>query len=142
MTTARSTKGWNITLWILQGLLAALNIMAGASKLFQPIDELSKMIPWTSEVSSGLVRFVGLAELAGGLGLILPSLLRIQPRLTALAALGLGLVQVLAAIFHLSRGEGSFIGMNILFAVLSLFVYWGRTKKVPILGKASMLSQQ
>lgn len=136
MTTERSLKGWNITLWILQGLLAAMNIMAGASKLFQPIDELSKMIPWTSEVSSGLVRFVGLAELAGGLGLVLPALLRIQPRLTALAALGLALVQVLAVIFHLSRGEGSMIGMNIVFAVLSLFVYWGRTKKSPILPKA------
>ena len=137
MTTVRSTKGWNITLWLLQGLLAAMNIMAGASKLFQPIDELSKMIPWTSEVSSGLVRFVGLAELAGGLGLLLPALLRIQPRLTALAALGLALVQVLAAVFHVSRGESAVIGMNILFAVLALFVYWGRTKKVPILPKAA-----
>ena len=44
--------------------------------------------------------------------------------------------------FHVSRGDVSVIGMNILFAVLSLFVYWGRTKKVPILGKASMLPQK
>ena len=135
MTKQSSLKGWHISLWIVQFLLAAVNIMAGSMKLFQPIEEMSKTIPWVSEVSSGLVRFVGLSELAGGLGLLLPALLRFQPRLTVLAALGLALVQVMAAIFHLTRGEGSQIGINLVFAALAYLVYWGRTKKFPILAK-------
>lgn len=130
-----SSKVLHITLWIVQVLLGAMFIMAGGMKSFQPIPELAKMLPWAGAVPSGLVRFIGLSELLGGLGLLLPSLLRILPNLTPLAAWGLALIQVLAALFHISRGESSVIGMNLVLLLLAVFIAWGRTKKVPILTK-------
>lgn len=135
MSTTSNSKGLNIALWITQVLLAAMYLMAGSTKLFQPIAEIAKMLPWVNESNAGLVRFIGLSELLGGIGLILPSLLRIQPRLTPLAAIGLAVIQVLATGFHISRGETSVIGVNILFMALAVFVAWGRTKKVPIAAK-------
>lgn len=128
-------KSLSIALWVVQVLLAALYIMAGSSKLFQPIAELAKMLPWATEMPAGVVRFIGLSELLGGIGLLLPSLLRIQPQLTPMAAIGLAVVQLLATGFHISRGETSVIGVNILFMALAVFVAWGRTKKAPIAAK-------
>lgn len=128
-------KSLSIALWVVQVLLAALYIMAGSSKLFQPIAELAKMLPWATEMPAGMVRFIGLSELLGGIGLLLPSLLRIQPQLTPMAAIGLAVVQLLATGFHISRGETSVIGVNILFMALAVFVAWGRTKKAPIAPK-------
>jgi putative oxidoreductase len=130
-----SNKGLNIALWITQVLLAALYLMAGSTKLFQPIEEIVKMLPWVSETPAGLVRFIGLSELLGGIGLLLPAILRIQPKLTVFAAIGLTIVQVLAAGFHLSRGETAVIGMNFLLIAMAVFIAWGRTKKVPIAPK-------
>lgn len=130
-----SSKGLHITLWIVQVLLGAMFIMAGGMKSFQPIPELAKMLPWAAAVPSALVRFIGLSELLGGLGLLLPSLLRIKPQLTPLAASGLALVQVLAAFFHVSRGETSVIGTNFVLLLLAVFIAWGRTKKVSIYPK-------
>lgn len=130
--TTSKPKGLNISLWIAQFLLAALYLMAGSSKVFQPIDELTIMLPWVAQSPEGLVRFIGIAELLGALGLLLPSLLRIKPVLTPVAALGLALLQLLASGFHLSRGESSVIGMNIVLMAIALFVTWGRLKKAPI----------
>lgn len=135
-SNSKQSKGLNIALWIVQSLLAVMFLMAGSSKLFQPIAELSKMLPWVTSVSEGLVRFIGGSELLGGLGLLLPSILRIKPNLTPLAALGLAVVMVLAAIFHINRGEYSAIGMNALLIALALFIAWGRTKKAPITATA------
>lgn len=135
MEKSTSSKGLNITLWIVQVILGAMFIMAGGMKSFQPIEELAKMLPWAGAVPSALVRFIGLSELLGGIGLLLPSLLRIMPNLTPMAAWGLALVQVLAAFFHASRSESSVIGMNVVLLLLAVFVAWGRTKKVPIFPK-------
>lgn len=125
----------NIALWIVQSLLAAMFLMAGANKLFQSTEELVKMLPWVTSVPVGLVKFIGISELLGGIGLLLPSILRIKPILTSYAAIGLALVMLFASIFHISRGEYSVIGMNFVFMALALFVAWGRSKKVPILAK-------
>lgn len=130
-----SNKGLNIALWVTQVLLAALFLMAGSTKLFQPINEIAKMLPWAAEMPAGMVRFIGLSELLGGIGLLLPSILRIQPKLTVFAAIGLALVQVLAAGFHISRGETAVIGMNFLFMAMAVFIAWGRAKKVSIASK-------
>jgi hypothetical protein len=89
-------------------------------------------MPWTAEVGAGMVRFIGISELLGGLGLVLPSLTRIQPRLTALAALGLVVVMVLAAGFHVTRGEFQHVPMNLVLGGLAAFVAWGRAMKAPI----------
>lgn len=135
MGTTSNSKALNIALWATQVLLALLNLMAGSTKLFQPIEELSKMLPWATEMPALMVRFIGLSEVLGGLGLLLPSLLRIQPQLTPIAAIGLAVVQLLAAGFHMSRGESSVIGANILFLAMAVFIAWGRMKKAPIAAK-------
>lgn len=100
MSNQHPSKGLNIALWVAQGLTGALFLMAGFSKTFQPISELAVMLPWVTEVSSSLVRFIGISELLGGLGVLLPALLRIKPFLTSLAAAGLALIMVLAAFFQ------------------------------------------
>ena len=79
-----------------------------------------------------MVRLPALDEILGAIGLILPSALRIQPRLTVWAAYGLALVMVLAIIFHLSRGETANIVPPLVLLALSLFVAYGRSKLAPI----------
>jgi uncharacterized membrane protein YphA (DoxX/SURF4 family) len=130
------SKGLHITLWIAQVLLAGMFIMSGFMKVFQPIDQLSQMLPWASQVPQALVRFIGISELLGGIGLVLPALLGIKPHLTAWAALGLVTVMIFASIFHATRGEFSAINMNIILALIALFIAWGRFKKAPITAKA------
>ncbi|GAA5219382.1 DoxX family protein [Membranihabitans marinus] len=136
MTDLQSNKVLNIVLWIAQGLLAAMFIMAGSMKTFQPVEVLMESIPWVSSELLLLIRFIGISELLGGLGLLIPSILRIKPFLTVWAALGLALVMVLATGFHIIRGEFSSIGMNLVLLGFALFIAWGRSKKVPILAKS------
>jgi putative oxidoreductase len=75
-------------------------LMAGFSKSTQPIEQLSQMMPWTGQVPVGLVRFIGVSEFLGAVGLLLPSQRRIKPQLSVWAALGIATVMVLALIFH------------------------------------------
>lgn len=136
MTDQKNNKVINIALWAVQVLLGLMFLMAGAMKASQPIETMAESLPWVTDVSAGLVRFIGVSELLGGLGLLLPSLLRIKPFLTVWAAIGLAVVMIFAAIFHGSRGEFSAIGMNVVMAAMFVFIAWGRSKKVPILAKA------
>tara|TARA_R110000796_G_scaffold201671_1_gene317882 strand:+ start:1028 stop:1438 length:411 start_codon:yes stop_codon:yes gene_type:complete len=135
MTNQKSNKAINIALWIAQGLLAVMFIMAGLMKATQPVEALTEALPWVANTPLALVKFIGISELLGGLGLLIPSIFRWKPNLTILAALGLALVMVLAAGFHASRGEFSAIGMNVILLGLALFIAWGRRKKAPILAK-------
>lgn len=125
----------HISLWVVQVLLAAMFILSGFVKVSMPIEKLSTMLPWATSVPAVLVKFIGLSELLGGLGLLLPSLLRIKPALTVWAGLGLATIMLLAIPFHISRGEAHLIGMNAVFMLMALFVAWGRWKKAPILAK-------
>lgn len=136
MSNSNSSKRMNIALWIVQSLLAAMFLMAGANKLFQSTEELVKMLPWVTSVPSGLVKLIGLSELLGGIGLLLPSILRIKPILSSYAAIGLALVMLFASVFHISRGEYSVIGMNFFLMALAVFAAWGRMKKAPISPKS------
>jgi len=129
------SKSLHIALWVGQVILAALFLMSGFMKISQPIETLSQSLPWTAQVSELLVRFIGIAEVLGALGLILPSVLRIRPNLTPIAAIGLAIVMVFAAAFHLMRGETPAIGMNIILIAIAAFVAWGRFKKAPIYPK-------
>jgi putative oxidoreductase len=123
----------NILLWLVQLVLAAAFGMAGFMKSTQPVDALVQAgIAWASQVPLPLVRFIGISELAGAIGLILPAATKIKPALTPLAALGLLTVMILAMTFHLSRGEGQALPINMVLGGLAAFVAWGRTKKVPI----------
>ena len=89
-TTPPRRRGLNIVLGVVQILLAFAFGAAGLMKLSQPIDALAASMAWVSAVPAPLVRFIGAAELAGALGLLLPWLTRIQPRLVVVAAIGLG----------------------------------------------------
>ncbi len=131
-TTVRTPRALHITLWILQVLLAAAFLMTGLMKLALPVAQLAGQMPWVNDVPAFLVRFIGLAEFAGALGLILPALTRIRPNLTPLAAVGLIAVMVFASAFHLSRGEGMMVPANLLLAALAGVIAWGRTRKAPI----------
>ena len=120
------SKALNIALWVVQLLLAACLVWAASLKLFQPIEKLAVMWPWAGQVSISLVKFTGIIDLLGGLGLVLPGLLKIKPRLTYFTALGIIVLMFVAGIFHISRGEGSQIMPNIVFALMAAFVAWGR----------------
>jgi len=102
---------------------------AGATKAFQAIEPLSQTLPWVLEYPESYVRLIGLAELAGSLGLVLPMLLRIKPELVPFAALGLVIVMVLALGFHIFRNEYGALGMNIVLGSIAAFVAWGRSRK-------------
>lgn len=121
----------SVVLWIVQVLLALVFLMAGFMKLTQPLATLSKRMAWTTSVPLGLVRFIGLAELLGGIGLILPMLTGILPWLTIAAAIGLSIVMISAAIFHLTRHEASHAAGNIVLLVLALVIVVGRIAIVP-----------
>ena len=116
----------NITLWIAQGLLVALYLMAGTMKTFQTA-KAKEQFPWAKNRSDGYVRFVGASELLGALGLILPMVTGILPWLTPSAAIGLSLIQLLAIFTeHLPKKEFNIIPMNVVFLGLSVFVILGR----------------
>jgi putative oxidoreductase len=141
ITTSEShthpSKVWNTFLWIAQILLAIIFGMAGIMKMSRSITDLAHQLVWPGVVPPELVRFIGVAEFAAAVGLILPAATRIRPALTPLAALGLVVVMVLAAGFHISRGEYQALPMNILFGIIASFVAWGRFRKVPIAPKIS-----
>src|SRR5262245_15059714 len=83
-----SGRGWHWTLWSLQVLLGAFFLGAGYGHASMPIGELAQSAPWAVDVPVALVRFIGIAEMLGAAGLILPGITRIAPRLTSLAAAG------------------------------------------------------
>ena len=116
-------------LWIVQVLLAALYTMTGVIKLFLTHEQLVRM---GSPEPLSLLRFIGVSELLGAIGLIFPSLLRIQPRLTVYAAWGLVTIMTLATIFHLVRDEFGEAPITVLLGLLTAFVAVGRSRWRPI----------
>jgi len=116
----------NTALWIAQGLFGAMFIMAGMMKSTQPKEKLAKNMPWVNDYSATQVKLIGVSELLGGLGLILPWYLGIVPMLTPIAACALGLVMVLAAIYHFNHKEYPGIGVNFVLLAGMVFIAWGR----------------
>lgn len=136
MTTyAKPSKALNISLWIAQVILAGMFVMAGIMKSTKPVEELAVMMPWVSDFSTGMVRFIGVSEIMGGLGLVFPALFRIKPILTPIAALGLVAVMTFAAIYHISKSEFPAIGVNVILGSIALFIAWGRYKKARVSGR-------
>lgn len=93
------------------------------------MSELAAMRPWTGEAGAWVVRGLGAIDLAGGLGVLLPSLPRIRPSLTVTAALGCILLQVGAVLFHAARGEFLAPPVNAVCMGLSLLIFWGRRQR-------------
>jgi uncharacterized membrane protein YphA (DoxX/SURF4 family) len=107
----------NILIWIVSALVAIAFIAAGVMKLSQLKEKLATQMPWVNDVSASNVHIIGLLELLGGLGLVLPRLLNILPWLSVLAAIGLILDMIVAALLHIRRKE-SFVP-NIVLGVLT-----------------------
>lgn len=121
----------DIALWIIQGLLALVYLMAGGMKATRPIDVLGKAMPWVRTAPAGFVRFIGVAEVLGAIGLILPMVTGRLTWLTVAAALGLVIVQVGAIIFHATRREMQRLPTNIVLLLLAVIVVIGRLAIVP-----------
>ena len=118
----------NIILWIIQVLLALLFLFGGVTKLILPVEEMTKQI-----AMPGLfLRFIGVAEVLGGLGLILPGLFRIKTWLTPLAALGLMIIVVGATVLTLKMGGGAMALTPLAAALLCGLVAYGRWRWAPL----------
>jgi len=116
----------NTALWIAQGVLGAMMIMAGMMKSTQPKEKLAPNLPWVKDYSAGMVKFVGVSELLGGIGLIVPWLTGILPVLTPVAAIGIGIIMVLAAVYHFQHKEYPGIGINFVLLAIAAFIAYGR----------------
>jgi uncharacterized membrane protein YphA (DoxX/SURF4 family) len=116
----------NVVLWIISGLLAAAFLAAGLTKLSQPKAKLETTMGWTKDASATSVKTLGALELLAAIGLILPGLLKIAPVLVPLAATGLVIVMIGAAVVHARRKENPMILMNVVLLVLAAVVAWGR----------------
>ncbi|GHO70068.1 hypothetical protein KSC_089600 [Ktedonobacter sp. SOSP1-52] len=120
----RQNKVMLTTLWSVQVLLALIFLFAGSSKLLMPIEMM------TSQMSVPLpglfIRFIGVAEVAGALGLILPLLLRIKPFLTPLAASGLVIIMIGATAITLMGGDVVSALLPLVVGLLAIFIFYGR----------------
>jgi uncharacterized membrane protein len=121
----------NILLWVLQGVLGVYFLFVGINHFIIP-PGLPDAMSWMYELSPALHAISGIAEILGGLGLILPGVTKIQTRLTPLAGSGLVLVMLGAAVWHIQRGEMPNIVMNIFLAVLVGFIAYGRWRLSPL----------
>ena len=122
----------NVALWVVQVLLSLFSLAAGWNHALRPVSDTIQSSPWAVDLPVALVRFIGVAELAAGVGLVLPATTRIMPSLTPLAALGLAIIMGLAIPFHIMRGEADVIALHIVVVALCAFVAWGRFQRVPI----------
>jgi uncharacterized membrane protein YphA (DoxX/SURF4 family) len=129
---ASEGRGLHKGLWAAQVLLAVAFFAAGMMKSTTPVAELQAKMAWIKDGMEPLVRFIGITEVLGALGLILPSATRIKPILTPLAAVGLAITMVLAMITHLRLGEYPGIVVNVVLGGLAAFVAWGRFGKAKI----------
>jgi hypothetical protein len=127
----------NRALWIVQGLLAALFLFAGGMKLITPIEVLSVMSPFPGE----FIRFIGICEVLGAVGLILPYALRILPGLTALAAAGLVVIMVGATVTTLVIGGGLLAAPTLVLGLLAGVVAHGRRPSLPHTSVANSVFQ-
>ena len=118
----------NRVLWVIQAVLALLFVFAGGMKLVLPLEQLAGPVA----LPGAFIRFIGVAELLGGIGLILPALLRIRPGLTPLAAAGLVIIMIGAVAITVSSGAVGAALISLVVGLLAAFVAYGRTRLVPI----------
>lgn len=130
----------NILLWVLQILMGVYFFAIGVIHFVIP-PGLPDAMAWMYDLSPVLHYFSGTAEILGGLGLILPSVTKIKPKLTPLAGAGLVIVMIGAAFWHLNRGEAMNITLNVVNALVLAFIAYGRWKLKPIEEKAEPIAQ-
>ncbi|MFF3314241.1 DoxX family protein [Streptomyces sp. NPDC003035] len=119
----------NIALWIVTGLLATAYLLSGAGKLIMSKEKIASFGPsagWVEEFSAGGVKAIGALEVLAAVGLVLPAVLDIAPILVPLAAVGLVLIMIGAAIVRFRRHEIKLMMVDLVYVVLAGFVAWGR----------------
>ena len=108
-----------VAYWIVAALLAIFYLYAGGKKIVQSKQQLAPMMGWVDTVPMHAVRAIGVLEVLGAVGLVLPPLFGVAPWLAVAAASGLVAVQVGGIAMHLSRGEARLIGLNVVLLVLA-----------------------
>ncbi|MCX5085712.1 MULTISPECIES: DoxX family protein [unclassified Streptomyces] len=117
----------NAALWIAASLLAVAFFLAGLMKIAQVKEKLAASgMAWVGDFSTSSVKVIGILEVLGALGLILPGALDVARVLTPLAATGLAFTMLGAAIVHARRKENQMIGANVVLLVIAAIVAWGR----------------
>lgn len=117
----------NLLLWILAILLAVVFVFSGAAKLVTPREKQTERTPYVEDFPHSVIQGIGALEILGALGLILPAVTGISPILVSLAAAGLAITMVFAALLHVRRGDGLRVALpSIILAFLSVFVAWSR----------------
>jgi hypothetical protein len=125
----RDGKKLDVVLWVLQILLALfMGLASGLLKLIMPLDTLPMPIP----LPAWFIYFVGVAEVLGALGLVLPGITHIRPGLTPLAAAGLVLVTIGATIYQLAAGQPESAVFAVVLGLITAFVAYGRWRLVPL----------
>jgi uncharacterized membrane protein YphA (DoxX/SURF4 family) len=126
---SRRARRLTAALWTAQGLLAVVFLMAGSMKLALPTDALLASMPMPLPIP--FVRFLGICEVLGSLGMVLPGLFRIRTELTPLAASGLVIVMTGATVITLAVGGGAAALVTLVIGALAGFVAYGRSKLAP-----------
>lgn len=121
----------NIALWIIQALLALLFLWAGGMKLVTPVEEMLQQMPLPLPFPGLFLRFIGVCEVLGALGLILPRFFNIRPGLTPLAAAGLVVIMIGATVLTLMIGSAAMALMPLVTGILCAFVAYGRWRLAP-----------
>ena len=121
----------NSVLWIIQTVLALLFLLAGGPKVFLPLNTLQRIIPLAKTIPTTM-RLIGISELLGVIGLLVPGLTGIQPWLTVAAALGLAIVVIGALVVHTRDREFSRLGLPAMMLLLALVVAFGRGLLLPL----------
>ena len=129
MSAQKPSRRIRVTLWIAQSLLAALFLFAGSMKFIMPVEAMTQQMPVHLPV--WFIHFIGVAEITGALGLILPTLLRIRPQLTPLAAAGLLIIMVGATVIS-ALGAVAGAALPFVVGLLCGFIVYGRTRVAPV----------
>lgn len=121
----------NLVLWVLQMLLGLAFVASGVVKIARDRAQLHEQMPYVEDLSDGQFRTIGILEIAGGLGLVLPAATGIAPILTPLAAVGLAIVMLGATLLHVRRNEPQGVVMPMVLLVGAAVIAWGRFGPYP-----------
>ena len=123
----------NVALWIVQALLGALFVFSGVMKFVMSVEEMTQQMPG---MAGWFLHFIGVAEVLGGLGLILPGLVRIRTGLTPLAAACLVVIMIGATVISLKIGPAAQALLPLVVGLLAAFVAYGRWRVAPLRPRA------
>ena len=127
----RTSRKLHYGLWVIQVVLTLIFLFAGSMKLIVPIEQMKGPV----QLPGLFLRFIGVCEVLGGIGLVLPGLLRIRPGLTPLAAAGLVIIMIGATATTIMGGQAAIAILPVAVGVLLAVVAWGRWRIAPLSGK-------